>query len=409
MNKKKALIIGSGIAGPVAALALKRAGLEVEVYEAKDAAQDEAGAFLNLAPNGVNVLKILGIEHRIAAEGFKSAGIALFNARGKQIGFIDSRREEEQYGAGNLMLKRGALNKALYEAARDEGIAIQYGQRLVDTTVTGGKRVIARFENGLTAEGDLLVGCDGIHSRTRQLVLPDGPQPTYTGMIDAGGFGRYSGDVPVPGAQHMTFGRRAFFGYIRGAESVWWFSNVAMPQELNRDELRAIPDAEWRQKLLDLHKDDPSPIPEIIRSTTDIVGKWPVYDMPPLPTWHRGPLVLVGDAAHATSPHIGQGASLALEDALVLALCVRDFPEQELALSAYERLRKERVERLVEQARRTGDRKIPHPLFGWFRDLTLPLFLKAGSAQSASWYSYKVAWDKGVNQGQLDSALVPHR
>ena len=399
MNQKKALIIGSGIAGPVAAIALQRAGLEVEVYEAKEATTDEAGAFLNLAPNGVNVLKTLGIEGRVDAEGFKSAGIALFNANGKQIGLIDSRHEEEQYGAGNLMLKRGALHKALRQAAQDEGIPIHYGRRLADIEVTAEKRVIARFEDGATAAGDFLIGCDGIHSRTRQIMLPNGPRPAYTGMIDAGGFGRYSGSVPVPGAQHMTFGKRAFFGYIAGCDGVWWFSNVAMTQEPTRAELRAVRDAGWRQKLLDLHRDDPSPIPQIIRSTPDIVGQWPVYDMPPLPTWHRGSLVLVGDAAHATSPHIGQGASLALEDALVLALCLRDFPDREAAFAAYERLRKGRVERLVQQARRTGDRKIPHPLLGWFRDLTLPFFLKAGSAQSASWYSYRVAWDEKVMLG----------
>jgi 2-polyprenyl-6-methoxyphenol hydroxylase-like FAD-dependent oxidoreductase len=160
--------------------------------------------------------------------------------------------------------------------------------------------------------------------------------------------------------------------------------------------LSAVGNQEWQQRLQSWHANDPAPIPEIIRSTKGIVGKWPVYDLPFLPTWHKGPVCLIGDAAHATSPHIGQGASLALEDAVVLARCLRDIPDLEWVFATYQGLRIERVETLVRQARRIGDRKIPGPVAGWFRDLLLPLFLKAG-ANSMNWvYSYKVDWDEKV-------------
>jgi 2-polyprenyl-6-methoxyphenol hydroxylase-like FAD-dependent oxidoreductase len=195
----------------------------------------------------------------------------------------------------------------------------------------------------------------------------------------------------------MTFGKAAFFGYIGKQDGeVWWFSNVSWPKEPSREELKAINDEDWQQRVLALHGDDPAPIPQIIRSLKGGLGKWPIYDMPPLPTWHKGPICLIGDAAHATSPHAGQGASLAMEDAVVLAKCLRDIPNLELAFSTFQAMRKERVEQIVEQARRTGDRKIPNPIMGWFRDLMLPVFLKAGTAQLAPIYSYKVDWQTKI-------------
>ncbi|HEY0602553.1 MAG TPA: FAD-dependent monooxygenase [Herpetosiphonaceae bacterium] len=392
---KKALIIGGGIAGPVAAIALKRAGIDAEVYETRSESMDHSGAFLNLAPNGVNALKTLGLADRLAADGFPSQAILFFNGSGKQVGKLDSTTEEQRYGASNLMLKRGLLHKALREAAQAEDVRLHFGKRLVDVTVTDASGVIAHFEDGSTAHGDLLIGCDGLHSRTRQILLPSAPQPAYTGLIDCGGFGHCP---PVtPGAQHMIFGRRAFFGYIASADGeVYWFSNVAQAKEPTRDELRSIRDDEWKERLLALHKDDPAPVAEIIRSTRGSLGKWPVYDIPFLPTWHRGPICLIGDAAHATSPHIGQGASLALEDAIVLAQCLRDIPGTEQAFAAFQQRRKERVETLIKQARRMGSRKTPSPLAAWFRDLLLPVFLKGSTSQLAPVYSYRLSWNEKI-------------
>ncbi|HEY0733339.1 MAG TPA: FAD-dependent monooxygenase [Herpetosiphonaceae bacterium] len=392
---KKALIIGGGIAGPVAAIALKRAGIDAEVYEARSESMDHSGAFLNLAPNGVNALKTLGLAERLAADGFPSEAILFFNGRGKQVGKLDSTAEEQRYGASNLMLKRGLLHKALREAAQTEDVRLHFGKRLVDVTLTDASGVIAHFEDGSIVHGDLLIGCDGLHSRTRQILLPSAPQPAYTGLIDCGGFGHCS--AVAPGTQHMIFGRRAFFGYIASADGeVYWFSNVAQAKEPTRDELRSIRDDEWKDRLLALHKDDPAPVAEIIRSTRGSLGKWPVYDIPFLPTWHRGPICLIGDAAHATSPHIGQGASLALEDAIVLAQCLRDIPGTEQAFAAFQQRRKERVETLIKQARRMGSRKTPSPLAGWFRDLLLPVFLKGSTSQLAPVYSYRLSWNEKI-------------
>ena len=101
---------------------------------------------------------------------------------------MDSGPEEQRYGAQNFMIKRGQLHKALREEALHQGIRMEFGKRLRDIEVTAEQQVVAHFEDGTTARGDFLVGCDGIHSRTRQIILPDSPKPTYTGIVDCGGF-----------------------------------------------------------------------------------------------------------------------------------------------------------------------------------------------------------------------------
>lgn len=389
MTRPKALIIGSGIAGPVLAMSLQQVGITPVIYEGRPEPDDEAGAFMNLAPNGRAVLDTLGIGREALGGGFPTTSIVFQNHRGKVLG---------QNPETTTLIKRGLLTRGLREAALRHGVAIEFGKRLEGVAITPQRTVLARFEDGSEAHGDVLVGCDGIHSRTRRAILPDAPAPDYTGVIDSGAFTCGAAVPPADGVMRLTFGLRGFFGYqVAPSGEVYWFENFAQPAEPGRRELAAIPDHEWRRLLLERHRGDHAPIPEIIRSTAGAIGRWPIYDLPSLPTWHQGPVGLIGDAAHATSPHVGQGASLAMEDAIVLAKCLRDVPDVERAFAAFERLRKERVERVVKQARRTGNQKSPSGGFGrWTRDLVLPFFLKLGVKAAEPIYSYRVDWDERV-------------
>ena len=264
--------------------------------------------------------------------------------------------------------------------------------------ISPGRGVVARFEDGSEAEGDLLVGCDGIHSRTRRSIMPDAPGPRYAGIMDSGGFTRTAGVPPSGGVFSMTFGVEGFFGYqVLDSGEIYWFENFHRATEPDRGELEAIPSAEWQRRLIELHRHDHRPISEIIGSTESRIGRWPNYEMPSLPTWHRGPTCLVGDAAHAMQPSAGQGASMALEDCMVLAKCLRDVREVEDALAAYEHLRRGRVEKVVEEARRNGARKAPTNAFSrGIRDLVMPVFLKMAARNAARGHSYKVVWDERV-------------
>ena len=387
-NGRKALIIGCGISGPVLAMFLRRAGIEPVIYEGRPEPDDGAGYFLNLAPNGVAVLDTLGIKDEVLGHGTPTTSIVLQNHRGKRLGELPET---------TILIKRGLLTGALREAALRRGVPVEFGKRLADLEVTREGKVVAHFEDGSEAEGDLLVGGDGIHSRTRRVVMPGAPEPRYAGLIDSGGFTSVPAVPPSGGVMRMTFGKKGFFGYqVVPSGEVYWFENYGEPGEPDRTELQAVPDERWRERLLEIHDDDHEPVAEIIRSTREI-GRWPSYDMPSLPTWHEGPVCLIGDAAHAALPSAGQGASMAMEDAVVLARCLRDLGGVEEAFTAFERLRKDRVEQVVEVARKTSGRKAPtNALTRAIRDLVLPFFIRMGVESARKAYSYRVTWDERV-------------
>jgi 2-polyprenyl-6-methoxyphenol hydroxylase-like FAD-dependent oxidoreductase len=395
MRKKRALIIGCGIAGPAAAMFLRRAGYEPHIYEAMAEHDDYAGLFLNVARNGMRILSELGVDERIRGEGIAMRVMSFRSGNGKWLGTVGDRSGEPQ----GFTVKRGFLHQLLREAAQREGVPVEFGKKLAQLRMTD-RGVTAMFEDGTSADGDFLVGCDGIHSRTRKLILPNAAEPDYTGLISFGGFAR-GVDVPrEPGTQHMVFGKKAFFGYlVKPDGEIYWFGNLDYPGKPTRKELQSVPQTEWRRIINDLYRDELRPVPDIIRATESEIGVYPIYDLVSVPAWHSGCAVLIGDAIHATSPNAGQGASLALEDALVLARCIRDIENLREAFRQFERLRRERVEKIVKYSRSIGRRKhATNPVQVFFRDLLLPFFLKQANRQSHAWmYDYRVNWEEKVS------------
>ena len=399
MTVREALVIGGGIGGPVAAMALRRAGIQATVYEAWDGPADYTGWFLNTASNGLDVLHTLGIDLASRADGHPIPNMVMWSGTGKRLGQVANGIRLAD-GTVSVCIKRGVLQRVLREETLARGIRIEYGKRLVGYELTGEGGVVARFEDGTTAEGDLLVGADGIHSPTRRLLAPDAPAPAYTGLVGVGGYSHSDTIPPTPATQHFVFGRRAFFGYlVKDSGEIWWFANLARSQEPSREELAGISSQAWQRHLLELFAGDLPLIGEIVQATDGDVGAHIVEDLTTTPTWHRGPVVLIGDAAHATSPNAGQGASLAMEDALVLAKCLRDFPDTRLAFAAYERLRRQRAEKVVAYSHRIGRSKtIRNPVGMWIRDLVMPFALKRlANPQAHAWiYTYHVDWDENA-------------
>jgi 2-polyprenyl-6-methoxyphenol hydroxylase-like FAD-dependent oxidoreductase len=204
--------------------------------------------------------------------------------------------------------------------------------------------VVAWFKDGSTASADLLVGADGIHSRVRSLIDPSAPAPRFTGLTIAYGYTKATSFEPSPDAYRMIAGQRAFFGYTTSPSGeTWWFSRVAA-RDLH---------APSSGNLIHLLSKDDTPAAEIVRSTDEVFMN-NAYDVPETPNWHSSRMVLVGDAAHAASPAAGQGASMALEDSVILAKCLRDIDGFEAAFARYTAIRRPRVEKLVAESAAQG-------------------------------------------------------
>jgi FAD-dependent urate hydroxylase len=182
---KKALIIGGGIAGPAAALALQRAGIASTIYEARTPSEQNKGAFLTVARNGINVLRTLDAFEVVMARGFWVARMEIYSGTGKRLGAMGSNAE-------GIALERSQLASALCDEAIHRGIPLETGKRLIDvqTTPCG---VTVQFEDGTKASGDLLIGADGIHSRVRTVIDAQAPAPSLVGLIGVGGWARVPG------------------------------------------------------------------------------------------------------------------------------------------------------------------------------------------------------------------------
>jgi len=391
---QKVLVIGCGIAGPALAIFLKRIGLEPIIFEAEESPNDYAGLFLNLSRNGLRIADELGIANEIVKEGYRMQIMRMYNGKGRLLGEISDRNKEVQ----GYTIKRRILHKLLREQAERQGINIVFGKRLVDIQMSKNK-VEVTFKDGTTISGDMLVGCDGIHSKTRQCIFSDSPTPSYSGLISYGGFST-SKDLPYEhGVQNMIFGKKAFFGYVvKKSGEVYWFGNLTYEGSPTRRELMSIPQEKWKKFIEELHIDDPVPVRQIISQTKGDIGVYPIYDILSQPIWYKGRAILIGDALHATSPNAGQGAALALEDAMLLAKCVRDNSHLEEAFKTFEILRRERVERIVAYSRKIGQKKYAtNRVQVFFRDLMLPIFLKATNKQSLEWiYDYKIDWNSVI-------------
>jgi 2-polyprenyl-6-methoxyphenol hydroxylase-like FAD-dependent oxidoreductase len=396
----RALIIGGGVAGPAVAQFLHRAGWDVEIFEAQEQPDAYGGLFLNVGTNGLAVLDQLGLAQRLVADGHRAPHMVMWSGTGKRLGMVPNgpAREPER---GSVVVTRRRLHEVVREGAEEAGIPITYGARLTQIVETA-EGVEARFADGRTALGDILIGADGIGSPTRTYIDPDAVRPRYSGLVGLGGFAHVPGLDPTPETQHMVFGARAFFGYlVRTDGTVYWFANLTRP-EPERGSLRDVPSEEWLAELRDLHSDDPFPVPQILAHADGNVGGYPIYDLSGVRHWSRGRVVAIGDAVHATSPSTGQGASQALEDAITLAKALRDSPDYATAFADYQNARQPRVERIVKYARAIDSRKrVTKSRVGIaIRDALMPKFLaKAAGDTGNDWlYNHTVTWDDQVPQ-----------
>jgi 2-polyprenyl-6-methoxyphenol hydroxylase-like FAD-dependent oxidoreductase len=390
-RSRKAIIIGAGIAGPVAGIFLKRAGIDAQVFEAWPYSAGIGGG-LQIAPNGMHVLAEIGLADEMIRRGSVAEAFEFYSQSGVRLGAVN-RNMAQRFGQPAVNMRRATLNEAIIDRAWCENVELAFEKQLVSIEDRADQQVVAHFDDGTSAEGDFLIGADGVHSAVRGHVIPDGPKPFDTGLIGFGGFVPRSllEDTAIGQRVETTFGQSGFFGYgfcsPDPQDGVMWWSTQPS-HGIDAATFRAMSQDAIKRHLLSFHAGWHDPIPRLLEAAESIVVT-ATLDVATLPTWSRQRTLLIGDAAHATSPHAGQGASLALEDAMRLGRLMREGREVGVTFEAFEKERRRRAERVVALARRNGNSKREFSAAGaWLRDRMLKLLLPV-TAKGMDWmYAY---------------------
>ncbi|KAH7155997.1 FAD binding domain protein [Dactylonectria macrodidyma] len=382
---KKALIIGSGPTGLAAALLLKQNNhITPVVYEACIEPTTIGGA-IGIPANGLRLFKLLGVYDDLMARGSSGTNIVLHSVGGSVLGQLDMVSwSKKKTGFGQLEIRRVDLMEVLCGAAKRAGIEVHYNQTLVGINERD-QQVEASFSDGTTDTADFLLGCDGISSSVRKLYVDPKIQPEYSGITDIYSLVPTS-DRPTPEGllrdTHATFTTDGLFALMCCTESRdvnYWFFSSDFPASVLSGEGSGI-------------AYDPKPI--IRNAANKIKGEWgdvlrdfvdkskalklhPIMTLPLGGVWYKGRCLLLGDAAHAMSPHAGQGVSMALEDVFFLS---RLLGQSSLQLNdifkRYDEKRRPRTEEIYKTAKRSGARrKKTGPWHLWFSDLVMMAFL----------------------------------
>ena len=360
----KALIVGAGIGGLAAAIALRRAGWDVRVFECA-ASPRELGFALLLAPNAMHALRELGLADAARRGGVVTTSGEMRRLDGTLLRRFDTSSVRALLDEDTVCILRPVLHGALLETVGMASIDLGADAVRVAATADGVQLTVA---DGRTATGDLVIGADGVGSFVRRQLHPNEPPPSPSGLFAIRGVAHdvVPGSDPgaVSGAQY--FGRGLEAGVVRaGKREVYWYLSLKTahfppprdPVDIARrvasqfhESFRAVVRATPRE---DLRLDE-------------------LFERAPITPWGHGRVTLLGDAAHPMLPHAGQGAAQALEDAVVLGSVLRDVGDQpaiEPALRRYEQLRTPRTQAVVTLARRNARMgSIESALGCWVRD-----------------------------------------
>lgn len=344
-------IIGGGIGGLTAAIAMLQRGIDVHIYE-QSLDIGEVGAGVTLSPNAIKAYRALGLESQIEAIGFESENqVVRSGESGKEISRVHRKGVyQREFGAAYYSMHRADLVNLLARNLPDERIHL--GAKCKNV-VTGEKSASAHFEDGREIEADLIVGADGIHSAVRRSIFGE-EAPRFTGVVCWRGLvpynkfptGLISKDLtlymgPKRHLIHYMVRQGELINFVAHVETDTWTSE-SWTQECDRSE------------LLDTFAGWNAPLLQLIGETQKCF-KWALHDRDPLDKWSKGRVTLLGDSVHAMPPFIGQGACMAIEDGYTLAAMLAHMPENiEMALQRYETIRVPRASKAVFDARAYG-------------------------------------------------------
>jgi 2-polyprenyl-6-methoxyphenol hydroxylase-like FAD-dependent oxidoreductase len=363
-------IIGGGIGGLTAAIALRNRGIQAHVYE-RSRELTEVGAGISIWPNAVKALRALGLGEGLRSISPETSNFALRRWDGSFISRTPSRVLERRFGGGVLLLHRAELLQLLAENFGGDALHLDHTCVGIEEDADG---VVARFGNGETARADVLIGADGLRSTVRSWLGHSDPV-RYSGYTAWRSVVRFD---PSRIVASETWGCGQLFGIHPLTNGrVYWYA-TANTVEGGNDLERGSMDA-----LLTLFKGWHEPVEALIRAAGASILRNDVYDRDPIPRWGRGRVTLLGDAAHPMVPNLGQGACQAIEDAAELAWCLTNEPNAEAGLKRYEALRIARTRDIVLASRRMAALgQISSPMLCRLRDLAVRLTPNAASLRS---------------------------
>jgi salicylate hydroxylase len=367
----RAVVVGGGVAGSASAIALARIGADVTVYEAYEDPAGPVGSYVSLAVNGLRALDALGCLAAVQAAGFPVARQRMWSGRGKLLGDVArGRRPEDPLLSVTIM--RPDLVTGLRAAALEAGARIVAGQRLDGPA------------DQRAADADLVVGADGIWSATRRALDPASPTPTYAGLYSVSGTsGAMPAGLPTDGF-NWIFAKRGVFIYLPAPDgTVWWTAQVSASAP------PADPAAVSVPELTDLFGGE-AQAAALLRAATSVRTANLGHVLRPVTRRHDGRIVLIGDAAHPVGA--GQGASIALEDAVVLArhLAASGTDAIGAALAAFDAERQPRAGKLAGMETRNRDAKTAGPITTRMREVIMPHTFNRFYENATGWlYDYE--------------------
>ena len=375
LDDVRVAIIGAGIGGLAAAVALRRIGVEALVIE-RAAAIREVGAGLSLWSNAVNALRALGLEAAVMASASAIERNVVQMPAGRLISKNEFAAVSRLAGAPCICIHRAVLQKILLDSLPPA--SVRTGARCL-----GFEDSTAILESGERIKADLLVGADGISSVIRD-GLHGAEAPRYAGYTCWRGICRDTGVLPDRSAL-LVIGAGSQFGlWPCGTGQLYWFLTRNAPPGTTLSKTDAVA----------LCRDWAAPVSEIIEATpADGILQNDIVDRPPRRWLGRGAVTLLGDAAHASTPNLGQGACQALEDAVVLAHCLSGSRPMEAALRKYERLRIPRTTAIVQNSWQAGKAlQLDSPALEWIRNWFMGTWLgtRASARQFKTLLTYKL-------------------
>ena len=394
----KIAVIGAGVGGLAAAVALRACGMEVSVHE-RSAELREIGAGLRLTPNALKALRALGCEEAAMAVGVRLDSSVTRSWRSGRVISVQE-LSATRYGAAALAIHRADMLDLFHQRLPGEILHLNAVCSGVDTD---GGTAVARFADGSEIEADVIIGADGIHSAVRESLFGS-DRPRFTGCIC------WRGLVPIDRFPHPANGSQRWLGphghivsypvrrgellnFVAHYDSDDW-TGESWTQEADRAEL-ASAYGHWNQEVRSL------------LAASERYYKWALYDREPLEQWGKGAVTLLGDAAHPMLPYLSQGASMTFEDACVLAQSLALTPaEPAQALRRYEAARRPRTARAQLGSRaRAKENHLASPLAQLRRDIGTALRARFSADKSPDGVDWLYEFD--VKRGMEDQGAIP--